>query len=109
MTMVTGVMVPQEQPYYQSGQLNGICGGLTGALDVETMMENGFNVPGPTEDQSEVRRIQVQGLGDSRLSGEQNLGLAFDYYPTLQFDLGLLILAVIIGNIGMALAKKKAS
>ncbi len=104
--MVTGVMVPQEQVYYQSGQLFGMCGGLKGVYDLETMMEYGVNVPGPdgkivVEDD---RYGQIPGF-----KGAVNKGKATLYYPTLHAALTLLILAVFVGNLGMFLSRKRAS
>lgn len=101
--MVTGVMVPQEQVYYQSGQLIGMCGGLKGVYDLETMMEYGLNVKaadGKIHNPSDHVKDEIQGF-----PGEQNFGKGAGYWPTLHVALALLILAVLIGNLGMFLSR----
>jgi len=101
--MVTGVMVPQEQVYYQSGQLVGMCGGLKGVYDLETMMEYGLNVKGPDgviHNVSDHVADEIPGF-----AGEQNFGKGAGYWPTLHVALTLLILAVFIGNLGMFLSR----
>lgn len=97
MFMVTGVMVPENQNYYDSGQIKGMIGGVKGALDLETLMENGLD-PGDSANFPE---------GAPGFKGMQNLGKGTAYYPTLHVCLFLLILAVIVGNVGMFLAKKE--
>lgn len=101
--MVTGVMVPQEQVYYASGQLVGMCGGIKGMYDLESMMEYGLNEPdknGVIHVSSDHVRTKIDGF-----PGEQNFGKGAGYYPTLHVALSLLILAVVIGNIGMWMSK----
>lgn len=80
---VTGVMGPETQVYYDSGQLVGLSKGLKGVYDMEILMDKAF-------------------------PGQKNLDQGSTYYPTLHFALTLLILAVIIGNVGMALSRRKA-
>lgn len=98
MFMVTGVMVPENQNYYDSGQIKGMIGGVKGALDLETLMEEGI-APGDSANFPE---------GIPGFKGMQNLGKGTAYYPTLHVCLFLLILAVIVGNVGMFLARKEA-
>ena len=78
---VTGVMGPEMQVYYDSHQVKGLVSGLKGLYDVETHMDEDFK-------------------------GEKNLDNGAMYYPTLHLVLTLLIFAVVIGNVGMWLAKK---
>jgi hypothetical protein len=84
--LVTGVMTPETQVYYQSGQLVGLSGGLKGVYDLETLMNDTFKQPGIT-----------------------NYGKGQRYYPALHFALALMILAVIIGNVGQALTRRRAA
>jgi hypothetical protein len=96
MFMVTGVMVPENVVYYSSGQLKGLCGGVKGVYDLETLMELG------TPDKS-VPALE----GTDKLKRMKALkGTA--YYPTLHFCLFLLIIAVVIGNVGMFLSRRGA-
>lgn len=94
MFMVTGVMVPENVVYYSSGQLKGLCGGVKGVYDLETLMEKGTADVPPLP-------------GTDKLKANHALkGTA--YYPTLHFCLFLLIIAVAAGNIGMFLSRKGA-
>jgi hypothetical protein len=106
MFAVTGVMVPETQVYYNSGQIVGFLGGLKGVYDLEGMMENGLNVPdkdGKPVVVSEKVKDQIQGF-----PGKDNKGNGTKYYPTLHVALLLMIGLVIKGNIEMAKAKKGA-
>jgi hypothetical protein len=82
--MVTGVMGPETNNYYVSGQLLGLLVGLKGCYDMETMMQQDY-------------------------PGQKNLDNGASYYPTLHLALILLIVAVLIGNIGMLMSRKRAS
>ncbi len=104
MFMVTGVMVPENTSYYQSDQLKGLCGGIKGVFDLETLMAVGINNPGPGE-------IKSEKFKDESIPGwpsKTNAGKGTAYYLALHFTLGLLILAVILGNVGMFAAKRRA-
>lgn len=90
--LVTGVMGPETQVYYSSGQLLGLSKGLKGVYDLETMMESG---------------IRIHDKDYPPFTGKTNLGRGSIYYPTLHFALALLILAVVIGNVGMAMGKRR--
>jgi hypothetical protein len=83
MFMVTGVMAPETRNYFSSGQIVGLVGGVKGVYDLEGLMEKGF-------------------------PGENNKGKGTAYYLSLHFALGLLIFVVILGNVAMFLAGKKA-
>ena len=80
--MVTGVMGPESAVYYASGQVKGLVAGLTGVYDIETLMEKDYK-------------------------GMTNLDNGAKYYPTLHVALLLLIIAVIVGNLGMLLSRRK--
>ncbi len=97
MFMVTGVMVPTDQPYYASGQLKGLCAGIRGVFDLETLMQNGLKAG------DSPKWGAIPGWPD-----KPNAGRGTKYYFALHICLGLLILAVLIGNVGMYLSKKVA-
>jgi hypothetical protein len=97
MFMVTGVMVPTDQPYYASGQLKGLCPGIKGVFDLEHLMAVGLK-------QGESSKWgAIPGWPD-----KTNEGRGTKYYFALHVCLALLILAVLVGNIGMYLSKKVA-
>lgn len=103
--VVTGVMGPEALPYYETKQLSGLTIGLKGAYDLETMMEHGINAPDP---QSAVVKVPDKGVIPGFPGDPNNKGRGTRYYPTLHFALTLLILAVVIGNVGMYMARKGA-
>jgi hypothetical protein len=84
--MVTGVMGPESQVYYDSGQVKGLVSGLKGLYDIEEEMAK-----------------------DPTSKGKTTKDNGAKYYPTLHIALTLLILAVIIGNLGMFLAKRRTA
>ncbi len=104
MYMVSGVMVPENTSYYASGQLKGLCGGVKGVYDLETIMEAGINNPGPDLIESD----KYKGESIPGWKGKTNKGKGTAYYLALHFTLALLILAVVIGNVGMFAAKRRA-
>ncbi len=81
--MVTGVMGPETGNYYDSRQLVGLSVGLKGAYDMETLMAEKY-------------------------PGKENVN--FDrgtkFIVPLHFAIFLLIIAVIIGNVGVLLTRK---
>jgi hypothetical protein len=84
--MVTGVMGPETQVYYDSKQIKGLVAGLKGVYDMEKFMVRDF--PG---------------------EGMVNEDNGTKYYPSLVFALGLLIIAVVVGNVGMMLSRGRRS
>lgn len=103
---VTGVMVPETQVFYNSGQCVGFIGGLKGVFDLEQMMENGLNVKdanGNVKTASTKVTDVIEGF-----PGKTNKGSGTRYYPTLHFTLLLMIVLIIIGNVEMLKAKKGA-
>lgn len=101
--MVTGVMGPESIVYYSSGQMKGVCVGLKGVYDVETMMEVGINNPPENPVVIDTKHPEpVPGF-----PGKSNAGKGKAYYPTLHVALTLMILAIVVGNIGMYLSRKE--
>lgn len=81
--MVTGVMGPETGNYYDSRQLRGLSVGLKGAYDMETLMSEKYK-------------------------GEEfvNFDMGTKFIVPLHFAIFLLIIAVIIGNVGVILTRK---
>jgi hypothetical protein len=101
--MVTGVMGPESYVYYASGQVVALAAGLKGVYDMETMMEVGVNLDSP----GSVKAEKYAGKQFANFAGQPNTGNGARYYPTLHAALTLLILAVIIGNVGVALSRRR--
>jgi hypothetical protein len=105
MASVTGVMGPETLPYYTSGQFKAIMIGVRGAYDLETMMEKGVNYPdAQTAYVKSPRHPTIPPI--EGLTKEYIRGLGARYYATLHVALGLMILAVVAGNVGMFLTKR---
>jgi len=96
--MVTGVMAPEVLNYYPK-QVAGVIGGLKGVYDLEQMMEHGLN-------NGEVPNLEVGGDAVPGFKGQPNTSTGTAYYGALHVSITLLILAVLIGNVGMFLARK---
>ncbi len=103
--MVTGVMGPETQVYYSSKQLEGLVIGLKGVYDLETLMKQGLNGQGPDA----VPSQKYAGQDVPPVNDNLGTGKGSAYYPTLHFALALLILAVIVGNVGMLLTRKRTA
>ncbi len=101
---VTGVMGPETKVYYQSKQLVGFVNGLKGAFDIEQLMEKGLNVDSSASFRDDTHPAPVEGF-----KGDDNVGQGTRYFPTLHFAMALMIIMVILGNVGMVLAKKDSS
>jgi hypothetical protein len=76
---VTGVMSPETQVFYQAKQIVGFAGGLKGEYDLETLMANGINLPGP--DGKIVVKSDKYGKVD-KFPGVLAPGKGALYYPT---------------------------
>ncbi len=99
---VTGVMVPETQVFYQSKQIVGYCGGLKGVYDLEQLMESGVNFPDKATAKIKSDKLgTIEGFPDP-----DNKGQGTRYYPTLHYALALMIIMIILGNVGMFLAKR---
>lgn len=121
----TGVMGPQILPYYQSGQVSGVAIGLKGVYDMESMMDGGVNWEDPeTQKTNRLSDLKASIPDLAALVNEdipnfesppdgaeygttKTFGRGQAYYAALHAALILMILAVIIGNVGMQLSKKK--
>ncbi len=91
---VTGVMGPETQVYFDSKQLVGLSKGLKGVYDLENLMETGWT--------------RADGTKIEPFKGAINLDQGARYMPPLHAALSLLILAVVIGNIGVVLTRRLA-
>jgi hypothetical protein len=79
---------------------------VKGVFDLETLMEKGIapqTATGPGLIKSDHFPEGVPGF-----PGKHNKGKGTLYYLTLHFTLGLLIVAVLTGNLGMFLASRKS-
>jgi hypothetical protein len=103
--MVTGVMGPESLNYYAAGQLFGLVVGLNGVVELEVMMENGINtsVDGKAPTIKAANLPEVPGF-----PGQQNYARGMKYYLALHVAMGLMILAVVAGNLGLYLTRKES-
>lgn len=101
--MVTGVTGPGVLPFYQSGQVKGIAIGLKGVYDTEYLMANGINVSNGDE-RPKVTWAKTSSV-DKVVEGK-TFARGNQYYGTLHVALVLLILAVILGNVGMFMSRR---
>jgi hypothetical protein len=97
--MVTGVIGPTALTFYQSGQLKGVAIGLKGVYDTEYMMENGLNLPGP--DGKIAVEYSKSDAPVPKITEGKTLARGSSYIVALHFALGLVIFAVVVGNIAM--------
>ncbi|MBI3721712.1 MAG: hypothetical protein HY248_04090 [Fimbriimonas ginsengisoli] len=106
MQAVTGVMIPETNVYYASGQLKGMLGGIKGAYDIENLMDTGINFPGPDGKIAFPYEKYKEGVPPIHVG--KIIGKGQAYFATLHYTMALLILAVIAGNVGMWLSRKGA-
>lgn len=102
----TGVIGPSALVFYQSGQLKGVAVGLKGVYDVEYMMANGLNQAG-ADGKKLVEFPQKPDVSADKVAQGTTFSRGAKYYASLHAALGLVILAVILGNIGMLASRKK--
>lgn len=102
--LVTGVMGPELVPYYASGQVKGLAKGLRGVFDLETVMDTGINVKGPDGNVA-LPSSKVPGVVPA--SPGRNAGQGTTYSFALHITLLLLILAIVVGNVGMYMSRKE--
>lgn len=116
-SMCTGVMGPETLVYHTSGQVVGVSVGLDGVVQFETLMQRGID-PYDGVDQQEVEKLAhdpknpVHAKGLPKIEGfkdMKNYARGMQYYLSLHSALLLIILAVVIGNVGTFLSKKKRS
>lgn len=103
-SMCTGVVGPQVLPYHQAKQVEGVAVGLKGVYDFEYMMNYGINVEG--EDGKKKVIYKDPGFTFDRIEEGVTFGRGKSYFATLHIALILLILAVLLGNIGLAISKR---
>ena len=82
--MVTGVMGPEQLNYFLSGQIKGLAIGLKGVYDLEGLME-------------------------TKYPGEINIDKGPKYIFALHIGIGLMILAIVAGNVGVFLTRKQGA
>ena len=102
--MVTGVLGPETLNYYQAKQIYGLTVGLRGTVELETLMDKGLNWP----DQS--GKIAIKKIGKKKIPPLNNgtvYGRGMRYYLSLHVALTLMIIAIVLGNIGILLARKR--
>lgn len=100
---VTGVMGPETKNFYQSKQIVGLSVGLKGVYDLEQLLKTGINTGGPND----IRSSLVSGPIPAVLPNNP-AGQGTRFYPTLHLALLLMIGVVVVGNVGMFLAKRGA-
>lgn len=105
--MVTGVMGPEHQNYFASGQLVGVSVGLRGVVELETMMANGIN----HSIEGKAPFVRVDNFrGSIPPISEGKYYRAMSYFTSLHAAMALLIVCVVLGNLGIIarLGKGKA-
>lgn len=100
-SMITGVMFPEQYNYYKSGQLKGLVNGLSGCVELETLMDKGIDAHG--EVGGKALPMQAEPF-----KGYENFHRGMAYYLALHVALAVLIIAVVIGNIGMFMTKRSS-
>lgn len=96
--MCTGVMGPEAKNFYKGKQIFGLVIGLNGVVELETLMDKGLNVEGGFKD--------ADGIVVEPFRGMKNFHRGMAYYLALHTTMGLMLLAIIVGNVGMFLARK---
>jgi len=100
-SMITGVMFPEQLNYYKSGQLKGLINGLVGTVELETLMEKGIDAKGEVGGHAPGPPVAAA------FPGEKNYARGMDYYFAFCCAMSLLIVAIVIGNVGMMLERRR--
>ncbi|MDR3692695.1 MAG: hypothetical protein P4L46_25165 [Fimbriimonas sp.] len=100
-SMIAGVMFPEQFNYYKSGQLAGLLNGLVGAVEMENLMQNGIDSQGVAGGKAEGPPIAAP------FPGEINLSRGNSYYFAFCCAISLLMLTIVVGNVGMYLERKR--
>jgi hypothetical protein len=108
-SMVTGVMGPEALNYYASKQIVGLSVGLRGVAELETMLKEGVNYAPKEGMRPEVEAPQYAGVIQPMDPKWEPFDIGMKYFLSLHTALGLLIFAVVLGNIGMLSQKKRKS
>lgn len=101
-SMPIGVMFPEQFNYYKSGQLKGLVNGLVGAIQLETLMEEGIDSQGVPGGHAPGKPIAAG------FPGQANYARGASYYFAFCCAIGLLLLAIAVGNVGMFLEQRRA-
>ncbi len=104
--MVTGVMGPNALPYYQARQIVGMGVGLKGVYDVEYMMRYGVNYKADGSDKAKVS-YRDEAVVIEPVTQGTTMDRGARYFLPLHVALGLMILAIILGNVAMFASKKR--
>lgn len=107
---VTGVMGPEAMNYYASKQVVGLSVGLRGAVEMETMMARGVNYVEKPGDPPFVKAPQNPKILKPYAQTFPKLpayGRGMQYFASLHAALLLLIVAVVLGNVGLFANRKK--
>jgi hypothetical protein len=104
--MVTGVMGPNALPYHQAGQVIGMGVGLKGVYDVEYMMKYGLNYT-DADGKVKVEYSKAQDVVIEPISTGTTFDRGARYFLPLHVALGLMILAIILGNVAMLASRNK--
>lgn len=100
--MVTGVMGPEQQVYFDSGQYQGLIIGLRGTVELEHLMKFGLNLSGGVP--SEGYKDGEPGV--PKVKEGTTMDRATKYYFPLHLAMFLLILGVVVGNLNLIFKKK---
>jgi hypothetical protein len=106
--MVTGVMGPNALPYYQAGQINGIAVGLRGNYDIEYMMKYGLNFK-DAEGKIKTAYAEKPEKVYAPFAEGNTFGRGARYFLPLHVALGLMIFAIILGNVAMLASRSKGA
>lgn len=99
-SMITGVMFPEQLNYFKSGQLKGLVNGLSGCVELEWLMEKGVDAQGVVGGSAPGKPVAAA------FPKAKNFDRGMAYYLALHSALTLLILAVAVGNVGMWLTNR---
>lgn len=117
-SMCTGVMGPETLVYHTSGQIVGVSVGLNGVVELETLMERGISPYDDEPDEKKAAKLSedpknpVMAKGLPRIEGfkgQTNFARGMNYYLSLHFALLLMILAVVMGNLGLFLSRRRSA
>ncbi len=103
-TLVTGVWGPEILNFYTAKLVSGVIIGLHGTVELETMMASGVNLP----DAHGKVKVRSQTPGEiPPLQGSVTYGRGMSYYFALHVTFILVILAIILGNVGYFMSRRK--
>ena len=107
---VTGVMGPEALNFYAANQIVGLSVGLRGAVEMETMMARGINYVEKPGEPPFVKAPQNPIIQEPYTKAYPTLpvyGRGMQYFASLHAALILLIIAVVLGNVGLIASRKK--